>query len=377
MNPEMDWQQLNAMGFQPMQKPEPNMSVMSPEQAALIDQRLKEREAKKMSMASGPQPLPFQPNKQMMSTTSTQMISDPRNEAMLADNRARFKQYLTGAEAAADRQGQQIDEIKNTPAKYDWTAAAGLADFLSGGQSNLTSVAKAMPGMSQDEKQQLLAKLQDQSTQRKENLANIVGQRINNGEALKMQQRLMEASDKNMRQDKSMDRGMFTQFNKDLRADVGRFQNALASSQNVADALLPDANGNVNAQRAKTVIPQALRSLGEVGALSDADVGRVTGKSTAQIIADLENFATGPSATIPASYMKPLLDAIQASQKNLGMVARKNVDRTKNTYLAGGMNPDLAEQIAGNIYGDFLNNSTQEQKLDPIQQIVNTMPKGK
>lgn len=379
MNPEMDWQQLNALGFQPMQQPDQNMSAMTPEQAALIEQRMKERNAKKMSMASGPTSLPFQPNRQVASMSVGTQFQTPEDRAYQADTKAKWKEYLLNANQQLENQKQTIDETKKIQPAYDWTAAAGLADFLSGGQSNLSQTAKNMKGISQEEKLGMLAKLQDQMSQRQENLANITGARMNSNDALKAQMKMAEALDKNQRFGMAQDRQLGMKFNQDLRNDVKHFQEISPSFSKVEAALAPDANGNVNAQRVKMALSDAARMMGEKGVLTDNDILRVQAKTLEGVAADVANFVTGPDATIPASYVGQLANAIQAGKQAVTDAAQKNVSRTKDTYTALGLSPDLANQVADTIYGNYLKGpEKQEQpKVDPIQELLKNMPKGK
>jgi hypothetical protein len=363
---ELDYKALTAMGFQPLApSSDEMMSQMTPEQAALLEARKK----KNISIMQSPDSLPFLiPEKNMLSTqTVTQDVSNPADRAYKDDLKSKYKNAIVGAEQDIADQRQLLSDVKNMKGGYDFTPLAGLYDKWSGGGNQLSAAAENISGMKPEEKAAMVAKLQDAISGKQDSLVKNIGARIDMNDATKLQQRMAEMADKNSRFGMAQDRALSMKFDAAVRQDAKPFYEIMPSYGAVEAALTPDANGQINAQRLQMALSNAARLMGEKGVLTDQDIGRIQAQTLDSMLAKVSNFATGPTATIPAEYTEQLKAAINDGKKSWEGALNKKLSATKNSFVAYGLQPVVANYVVDNVYGDkFMGAGGQPAAAAPV-----------
>lgn len=358
----MDWNMLLNVGFQPMEAdpegqgyvPAPLMTEQEKKRQELQDALNKKLAEQKVAqgptvMMSGPPP-----NKVDLSPLSMNPVSfvDPELRAMRHDLMPKYKQLTNQALGGIDQQQEYLRNAAQMPTGIDFTPLAALADKWSEkGGNQLTQAAQQLAPMKPEEKMALLAKLQQPIQDDRQKLLGTIGTQLKSADDLRMMDMMM----KNQRQDKNMAQQVKMKFNQDIRNDVKNFSEITPSIAAVEAALVPDANGRVNAQRVKMAISNAARLMGEKGVLTDQDILRVQGNSMAQRAAELENFIKGDvNATLPVEAISQIKRAIEEGKAAQQQAVRNKINATRDTYTAMGADPQFVSQVADQIYGGYI-----------------------
>lgn len=326
------------------------MSTMTPEQAAELE---KKRRQNPTTVMSGVPSAPVMPNMgfDLNSLTVANMV-DPEQRALESDLRNKFKQLVVDQEAGIENQRENLNALKAQPQQLDLRGLAAFADFMNDGKTNLSAAAKDMAPMDPMERGKMIMALEGQLQDDRNALTNTLEDQLRNGMSMKLQQRALDLQTKNTRFQMGQNRSLFAKFNSDVRNDVKPVYELLPAYGAVEAALTPDANGRVNAQRVKMALSNAARLMGEKGVLTDQDIGRVQMQTLDSLAAQAQNFVTGPEGTIPAEYVNQLRQAITDGKASWGLAAKKKLNATRDTYIAGGLDPGIASQVTDTIYGD-------------------------
>ena len=252
-----------------------NSPLMSDEEKARIKQMVAEQDAKKAAeeAAKKAQEAPAMPV--LESALSRYSVGGsymtPEDRALRQDLATKFKQLVVDSEQNLERGEQRIKDAEGLSTGFNLTPIAALADKWSGGGNQLSQAAKATAEPTQEEKLQLLAKLQQAQSDDQNQLAQIVGSRLSTLDS----QRMAEMSDKNARFQTKMDRDLFLKYNSDLRNDSKTYAEGIASLQAAEENLRPGPDGMVNKTMVDKVLSNASRALGERGVLTDQDINRI------------------------------------------------------------------------------------------------------
>lgn len=330
---------------------------LSPEQAALLQAREAERAKNPAVIKSGPESMPFIPDENMRRVAVTQVnspILTEQDRAKLSDLERQFRTQFADQKRGVDASAQAIQDFRTTPSGLDFTPMAALADKWSGGGNQLTQAAQSIKGLSQADKEMMLQKMQAQQTGLEGDLTKELAARLRGLEDNRNSMRLMDMNQKSARQERNLERNLSLKFNQDLRQDTKGYAEVLPSFGAVEDALKTNERGEINAARLQMALSNAARLMGEKGVLTDQDIGRIQQKSLETMANQVANFATGPNATIPEKYVMPLKQAIAAGKASWINAAKTRIGTTKETYKAIGMQPELADKIADDVYGKQL-----------------------
>lgn len=327
----------------------PMSSQMTPEQLAELEARRKKNPT---TVMSGVPTAPAQPQMGLgLHSLSVANMIDPEQRALESDLRNKFKQLVVDQEAGIENQREGLNAIKAMPQKLDLRGLAAYADFMNDGKTKLYNAASDMAPMDEMERAKMIQALEGQLQDDRNALTGTLADQLRTGMATKMQMRALDQQDKNTRFQMSQNRSLFTKFNSDVRNDIKPVYELLPAYGAVEAALTPDANGRVNAQRVKMALSNAARLMGEKGVLTDQDIGRVQMQTLDQLAAQAENFVRGPEGTIPAEYVNQLRAAITDGKAAWGGAAQRKLRATRDTYVAGGLDPNLASEVVDSIYG--------------------------